>query len=215
MLAELLIMLGIDKTTNLFSSYEVNTTPDENGVYIDGNGDYRLLKSHTKVRYGFNKYGERVLKEAKSGKTLLNVDVEKAKENESKAKEQGYQFYLRSANGGKGLHKLGNDEISGTRYCKVGDANNKYYVRREISYIDPDTDEYCSGFFYMDMQYNLVAPSEMLLERDCPPRTELYEKIMNEHNHSERKKHLKDDVIMYLGKSSGFKYTHRAIRSQR
>ena len=213
MLAELLIMFGLQGISRGIKSFDTVSSDNKYGIYIDGNGDYRINPTCRKVYYGHTKYGDRVIKDRKTGKILINIDLDKAKQYEQEAINKGYSFYFRS-NGGNGLYKLGNSDIDGPRYCKVNEDKNIYYVRREINYIDPVTNEFCTGFFYMDMNYNLVSPTEKLIE-SYGDNELLYKTIMNECNHSDRKYNMKNDIVMYLGKASGFKYSHMSMRGKR
>lgn len=215
MLAELLIMLGLEKTKETMNSLSMSSEPDEFGVFIDGNGDLRILPSLKKVFYGYTKYGERVIKDKKTGSTIINVDLERAKQNETSAIQKGDKFFLRSAGGGRGMYKMGNQEIEGARYCEVGKNDTILYVRRCINYINNKTNESCNGFFYMDMNYNLVSPSDELRKSHIGDKnfTKLCNKIMSEINNSNRKYLMKQDRVIYIGDANGYKYDHSSLRN--
>ena len=165
MLAELLIMLGLDSADKGINALTQVGPPDKWGVYLDNNGNYRMQSSLKKVNYGFTKEGEYVLK-YNNGQIARNIGLEIAKENEDEAKKQGKHFYLRAEKGGYYTHKMGNDNIEGPRYCKVNGRNDKYYVRRDVVYVDPIRNTYYHAFFYIDMNYRFVAFDDELDERD-------------------------------------------------
>lgn len=215
MLAELLIMLGLEKTKETMHSLSMSSEPDEFGVFIDGNGDLRILPSLKKVFYGYTKYGERVIKDKKTGSIIINVDLERARQNEASAIKKGDRFFLRSAGGGRGMYKMGNQEIEGARYCKIGESNDVFYVKRCINYIDVDTNATCNGFFFMDMNYNLVSPSDELRKAHYNDKdfTKMCSKIMREINNSNRKHLMKNDKVIYAGKANGYKYDHASLRA--
>lgn len=155
MLAELLIMLGLDATDKGINALTQTNSPNKWGVYRDGNGDFRIEPSLKKVTYGFTREGEYVLKYT-DGKIALNIGLEIAKENEKEAKMQGKKFYLRADKGGSYTHKMGNDDIRGPRYCKVGSNYDTYYVKRYVVYVDPKDNTDYRAWFFMDMNYQFV-----------------------------------------------------------
>lgn len=155
MLAELLVMLGIEAADKGLNALSQKTAPDKWGVYRDGNGADRLFPSMKRVYYTFTPEGEYVLKYINGG-IAVNVGLEMAKEREQEAKAKGNKFYVRAPKGGSYTHKMGNDDIDGPRYCRVDGPSNIYYVRRRIVYVDPKDSKYYSDRFYMDMNYKFA-----------------------------------------------------------
>ena len=188
MLAELLIMFGLSGADHLINSATEDIEADKWGVYQDKNGELRLNTTMKKVFYGHSKNGENVLY-YKNGKIAKNIGIDEAKEKENEAIKNGYNFYLRAPMGGSFIEKMGNNDIDGERYCKVNESNDVYYVKRYISLGKPSDDNWYHGSFYMDMNYNLVAPTEECINEDINiwgvTKSECHKKVIEKFNNKD------------------------------
>lgn len=165
MLPELLIMLGISGIGKGINAASEKRSFDDWGVYEDGNGELRIKPSLRKVYFGRTPEGEDVIYYFKGG-IAKNIGIEIAKRNEIEAKSNGDKFYMRAPAGGSYMKKMGNDDISGERYCKVDEPNDIYYVKRFVMLGNTNESRWCHGEFYMDMNYNLVSPSESCIKKE-------------------------------------------------
>ena len=174
MITELLIMLGLSGANNICDMCVEAEKADKWGVYKDKNGELRINPTLRKVYFGHTEDGDEVIYYKKGG-IAKNIGIEEAKERELEAIKNGKSFYLRAQMGGSFMHKMGNDEITGERYCKVNENNNVYYVKRFVDLGKPSEDRWYHGSFYMDMNYNLICPTEECIEKDI----EIWGKIKN------------------------------------
>ena len=159
MIPELLIMLGLSGAKWCDRALTPQTEPDEWGVFIDGNGNYRLYPSLKQVYYGYTSQDEYALWYI-NGTVALNIDLLKSRQYEEQAIKDKKEFYLRTPRG-----RLGNHKISGARYCRVKHPNI-YYVKKRLAYDNEVTNEYYYGDFYMDMNYRLICASDETKEKD-------------------------------------------------
>lgn len=175
MLAELLIMIGLDASKKGLNSLTQQSKPDQWGVFYDGNDNQRIIPSNKRVYYTYSDIGERVIKYVNGG-IAVNIDLENSKKNKETAIKNDNKFFLRTQN----KARLGNKDIIGNRYCCVNDDKEKFYVKRSINFQDKLRGIYYWGDFYMDMNYEIVAPTDETIKRD-----------IKEHNNSK-------DIIYYL-----------------
>lgn len=165
MLFGVLGLMVLDLTGKVLNTRSGKNDADEYGVYKDGNGNYRLKQNGHWVVDTYNDYGEKIIKNVKSGATEINIDKidrEKRKEEAIKNENEFYLYWIeRGCTGQK--HHFGNDDIIGNRYKRTNE-DNRFYVTRKINYRRKDLrDELVISFtgdFFMDMKYNICCPTK-------------------------------------------------------
>ena len=211
MLAELLIMMGLQGigygTNALSEDIETNRW----GVYRDKNGNERIRPSLKKVYYGYTKDGECAYKYY-DGTIAVNIDYELSKERKQEAINNNNKYYLRA----NGRSTLGNSDIEGARYCKVGE-DDVYYVRRMATYQDRINLKTYSGTFYMDMNYKFIEPIEEQYQKDIDiwgeDKSKIHKIIIDSFNsHIGREKVYGKNNIYYCGSINNYKFIRDRIR---
>lgn len=215
MLVELLAMFGLRTVSNQLNKLSCHII-DENGIYLDGNGDYRLAENRRKVFYTTNYNGDLVIKDYKNKSIYKNITKEKAKKEEQKAMKHSKKYFLRQKVKTYYDSKIGNERIYGDRYCEVGkdmDDLNNIYVIRHIDYKNDKNARYF-GDFYMNLKYELCMPTEQTVINDkityrnigshygiySEDNSELYNTIINLWNNNIIKANT--DISYKLGNTS-------------
>jgi len=165
MILEILTLFGLHTINRTIKTQFGKTDSNKYGVYLDGNGDYRLKQNCHRIVDTYNEYGEKVINNAKYNYTEINIDDIESKRRREEAIKQNKNVYLYWTDRGNTgqSHRFGNDDIIGNRYKNIN--NDKLYVIRKI-YYSPYRNELNSfikdytGYYYMDMEYNICGPTE-------------------------------------------------------
>lgn len=225
MLLEILTMIGIHEADKILNTGVGKNDADEWGVYLDGNGNYRLKKDGKWVIYTFNEYGEKIIKYVKSGNVAVNVDEMESNSRRADAINNNRMFYMYrpERNNMKPTHRRGNDNIEGSRYKNIKD--DKLYVQRRIEYYDKNNNEYYNGIYYMNMNYNFLCPSEETMSNDKKKYPESYneihKKIINMLNiqsinfssseYFSSHPYNSQYAYIHIGDSDNYRYVHRQL----
>ena len=182
MLFTVLAVMGLKGIGYAINTQSGRTYANKSEMYKDGNGGLRLNKNGKRIADTWDNNGDQIIKYISDGTTVRNLTKEQSVAREKEAIIQGKRFYLRQPDTGcRG--KLGVDTICGERYCEVGKPNT-YYVKRMVIYNSDDNNDYV-GIFYMDMNCNLICPTEEQIETDKRNHNihnykELYNEIIQE-----------------------------------
>lgn len=181
MLFTMLGFLGLDTICKAFKIKSNQYNADKYGMYLDGNGSYRLRDNKHWVIDTYNHFGEKIIKNVKNGATEINIDEIESNKRRIEAINSGKKFYLyryeRNA-----PYRVGNVDIKGDRYSSI--HHNGVYVIRTINYKSYANDTnakvtYYSGDFYMDMNYNICFPTEESEIRDKKIYGNNYQQIID------------------------------------
>lgn len=161
--------------------YALNTRtgkekPNEYGLYLDGNGNYRYVKNGRRVIETYDDNGWHIIKYVGGvydGLTAVNLDLIDANKRKKEAIERGEKYYLYWLDRGRYCkQKFGQNELYGNRYRKT-DGTSGYYVKCHINYEDYQNTNasfgvrHYYGDYYMDARtYEIIESSEETLAKD-------------------------------------------------
>lgn len=208
MLLEVIILYGIRTIKKVINVQRGQQDADKYGMYMDGNGNYRLLNNKHWVVDSINSSGEKVIKRVLNGETEINIDEIECEKRKLEAIENGNEFYLYRPERNP-YCKVGNNLINGDRYSSIN--NDGIYVIRTINYrshgnnINNDL-KYYSGQFYMDMQYKICVPTEATKAKDMRIYGDKYNDVIN-FIINKANKQIQYNLNNELHVDVGYKYT--------
>lgn len=159
MLFTVLGIMGIEKVYKALNTQANKNNCNEYGLYVDGNGNYRLKFNNHWVVDTYNEYGEHIIKNVKTGITEVNIDKIESDKRKENAIRNHEQFYLLLSDKQQPKY-LGNRTLKGDRFIEI--STNKMLTKRIIHLISNNKNDnvrYVAGEFYMDMNYNIYAPT--------------------------------------------------------
>ena len=118
MIFELLGLFGLSGINHSLNKGAGKRNANQYGMYKDGNGQYRLVQNGHWVVETYNDYGERIIKNVKTGATEINIDSIECKKREQEAINNGGKYYLYRHERHERIpkYRIGNQEIIGDRY---------------------------------------------------------------------------------------------------
>lgn len=222
MLIELLAIFGIKGIGHQLNKLSYHTA-DKDGVYLDGNGDYRLESNKRKVVREKDYKGDLVIRDAKDKTVYKNITKENAIEAEKEAIKRKKKFFLRQPAQSPYDNKIGDPRIQGDRYCEVGkdmDDLENMYVIRNICYRDELNQTYY-GNYYMNLHHKLYTPTEETIYDDewyyrnlDIDIAELYNTVIELWN-SDHFKKANNDMLYFIGKPNKNDYKEYTDRISR
>lgn len=186
MLFEALALMGLHGVGYALNTQTGKNDADKYGIYLDGNGCWRLKKNGKRVVDSYNDYGEHIMKYVGGmydGIEAINISKIEAEQRKREAINNKENIYLSYIESGHGTNRPGNNMIKGCRYQEIN-GENKCMVICHINYYDnnPDNDyKYKTyyGDYYMDMNYNFLYPTKETILKDKAKYQEDFENIEN------------------------------------